>query len=279
MTELTKIVRKIIIAPSGTISVSALFDALSCPVCYHVILSPPVFQCENGHVVCCDCHKRLTVCHTCRQPQGEIRNRALESLMASFPYQCRFEIYGCEESMTKENLADHEKQCPFREVFYPSLAFTMELSLPKLMYVFFIMDEKKTSISLKVGKPETIKLPMNVIRPNDEWTPVHVRFNDEDFFFLFVERSGFYHAGILFAGSVEYANRYYCSIQFYKNRRQKLKNRISGKGLAISLEVDFAAAVKEANFEEGPLISCSKEQAAKFIKKNVLKAMVSIEKI
>ena len=45
-------------------------SALDCPVCYD-ILTPPIFQCANGHVICKDCIERLEEsghreCPTCR---------------------------------------------------------------------------------------------------------------------------------------------------------------------------------------------------------------------
>ena len=39
---------------------------LQCPVCLQAIKHVPVFQCQNGHVICKDCHPRLLACPVCR---------------------------------------------------------------------------------------------------------------------------------------------------------------------------------------------------------------------
>ena len=99
---------------SKTIQLSSLLEILECPVCCNVPRSPPVFQCSNGHMVCQDCRPKLAVCHSCREPQDEIRNRALERLLDIIPLECSFAKNGCNGSMTGENLHEHEKQCQFR---------------------------------------------------------------------------------------------------------------------------------------------------------------------
>ena len=41
-------------------------DLIECPVCFSTIVSPPIFQCYNGHIVCKDCHPKLESCLICR---------------------------------------------------------------------------------------------------------------------------------------------------------------------------------------------------------------------
>ena len=36
-----------------------LSEELECPVCLQLPRNPPIFQCENGHLICCDCHPKL----------------------------------------------------------------------------------------------------------------------------------------------------------------------------------------------------------------------------
>lgn len=42
-----------------------------------------IYQCEAGHVLCENCHKRLTQCAVCRGPLTSIRNRVLEHMAQS----------------------------------------------------------------------------------------------------------------------------------------------------------------------------------------------------
>jgi len=57
-------------------------EDLECPVCLLVPTNTPVYQCENGHLVCRGCHGKLTHCPTCRTPLGKIRNRAIEKVIS-----------------------------------------------------------------------------------------------------------------------------------------------------------------------------------------------------
>ena len=45
-------------------------DLLECPVCFQTIDSFPIDKCQNGHVVCKDCHPKLENCPICRDEKG-----------------------------------------------------------------------------------------------------------------------------------------------------------------------------------------------------------------
>ena len=53
-------------------------------------------------------------CGTCRQPLGNIRNRALEQLAACISLPCKFCDMGCDQSMTGVARERHERLCEFR---------------------------------------------------------------------------------------------------------------------------------------------------------------------
>ena len=55
---------------------------LECPVCLDVPNTSPVFQCDNGHLICCKCHPMLTTCPVCRIRLGYSRNLTSEKLIA-----------------------------------------------------------------------------------------------------------------------------------------------------------------------------------------------------
>ena len=42
-----------------------LSEELECPVCFQLPRNPPIFQCENGHLICCDCQPKVN--ETCPQ--------------------------------------------------------------------------------------------------------------------------------------------------------------------------------------------------------------------
>ena len=54
---------------------------LECPVCIEPLLSVPVHQCINGHVVCNGCIAKLNNCPICRNDSTLIRNLILEEIM------------------------------------------------------------------------------------------------------------------------------------------------------------------------------------------------------
>ena len=54
---------------------------LECPVCIEPLLSVPIHQCINGHVVCNDCIAKLNNCPICRNDSTLIRNLMLEEII------------------------------------------------------------------------------------------------------------------------------------------------------------------------------------------------------
>ena len=63
-------------------------DLLECPICFETIDSAPIYQCQNGHVVCKNCHPKLKTCAICRvdiikksKRDGPIRNLKLEEMV------------------------------------------------------------------------------------------------------------------------------------------------------------------------------------------------------
>ena len=63
-------------------------DLLECPICFETIDSVPIYQCQNGHVVCKNCHPKLKTCPICRvdiikksKRDGLIRNLKLEEMV------------------------------------------------------------------------------------------------------------------------------------------------------------------------------------------------------
>ena len=55
---------------------------LECPVCLSVPNTGPVFQCDNGHLICCKCRPKLIACPVCRIRLGYSRNLTSEKLIA-----------------------------------------------------------------------------------------------------------------------------------------------------------------------------------------------------
>ena len=61
-----------------------LEDILECPVCLEVPTSPPIFRCDNGHILCKDCRKNVTHCPNCRIVLGNKRCLTSEKIVRAF---------------------------------------------------------------------------------------------------------------------------------------------------------------------------------------------------
>uniref|UniRef100_A0A182XVG5 Uncharacterized protein n=1 Tax=Anopheles stephensi TaxID=30069 RepID=A0A182XVG5_ANOST len=74
-----------------TASMQTIVAALECPVCFDTI-PPPVFQCQNGHLVCSRCRVRAERCAICRE-----RYTVGRSLLAEQVYQSITEAFNLRE--------------------------------------------------------------------------------------------------------------------------------------------------------------------------------------
>ncbi|XP_053673809.1 uncharacterized protein LOC128724066 [Anopheles nili] len=74
-----------------TASLQTIVAALECPVCFDTI-PPPVFQCQNGHLVCARCRVRADRCAICRE-----RYTVGRSLLAEQVYRSITEAFNLRE--------------------------------------------------------------------------------------------------------------------------------------------------------------------------------------
>ena len=67
-----------------TLSLDDLKDFLECPICVTIPNRGPIYQCESGHIICKDCHSKLTKCPQCRNPLGKTRALQLEKIIEKY---------------------------------------------------------------------------------------------------------------------------------------------------------------------------------------------------
>ncbi|XP_065336755.1 E3 ubiquitin-protein ligase Siah2-like [Cloeon dipterum] len=91
---------------------------IKCPVCFDYIL-PPIFQCENGHVVCQICRTRR--CPTCQVPIENGIYATKEVLSETLGCPCQFRDNGCHLSLNHAEEDKHENQCPFIQINCPGV--------------------------------------------------------------------------------------------------------------------------------------------------------------
>ena len=54
-----------------------LKKALECPVCFYTPKTGPLYQCENGHIICSGCNGKVNKCPECRVDLPNVRIRCL----------------------------------------------------------------------------------------------------------------------------------------------------------------------------------------------------------
>lgn len=102
--------RRKTVKESPCLSINDVTDIFECVVCKDLPSTSYIYQCVNGHLLCADCHAKLTNCPICRVELGKIRSIAAEKMASKIPKPCTFEQQGCKEEMTEEQLRDHEKK-------------------------------------------------------------------------------------------------------------------------------------------------------------------------
>ncbi|CAL8133601.1 unnamed protein product [Orchesella dallaii] len=97
--------------------VSATKTYMECPICFE-ILTAPIYQCQNGHIICNNCINRIQFCGECRIPLGDsrIRNVALEYISQSMEVPCPNSTDGCLVLAIAGNLKNHMEVCDFRPI-------------------------------------------------------------------------------------------------------------------------------------------------------------------
>ncbi|XP_023226082.1 E3 ubiquitin-protein ligase SIAH1-like [Centruroides sculpturatus] len=98
----------------------AMIALFECPVCYS-FMSPPVYQCRMGHVLCSYCKVRVSSCPTCRGEMGNYRNLMLEKMSELVALPCKYRDNGCSELKVLSEKKGHEKYCSFKTCQCPSL--------------------------------------------------------------------------------------------------------------------------------------------------------------
>jgi hypothetical protein len=106
---------------------------LECNVCLYVPYSSPIYQCDNGHLLCKECYKKLSYCPCCRALLSKIRNRFAEKVQDKIPMKCKFAGYGCKEILPRKDLPSHAKECVYREVVCPNYYCGERVSLASIV--------------------------------------------------------------------------------------------------------------------------------------------------
>ena len=104
---------------SATQVLSNLKISIECPVCLSLPESTPIYQCENGHIICNACHQNMAECPQCRLPLGKNRNLLADSILEASTIPCPLAKHGCAARLQLERVDEHKQICSFREFSCP----------------------------------------------------------------------------------------------------------------------------------------------------------------
>ncbi|KZV42248.1 hypothetical protein F511_13347 [Dorcoceras hygrometricum] len=132
-------------------------DVLDCPICLEP-LSPPVYQCKNGHISCelC-CLKMKNKCGSCSSPIGYNRCRAIEKVIESVTIACKNTQHGCGETLSYSKKHDHEETCIYSPCDCPYYLCT-HVSISSSLYTHFATVHAHACRKFSFNKEFSIKV-------------------------------------------------------------------------------------------------------------------------
>ena len=88
-----------------------------CPNC-KIFMSPPIYQCEFGHVTCFDCTGYKSICLRCKKTKATFaRVLDLETISATNQLPCRWK--NCGRFLNCHEIREHERTCPHKRFKCP----------------------------------------------------------------------------------------------------------------------------------------------------------------
>ncbi|MQL92650.1 hypothetical protein Taro_025278 [Colocasia esculenta] len=124
-------------------------DVLDCPICFEE-LSPPIFQCYNGHIACSSCCSNVKDCPFCKS-MIVLRCLAVEKVMESVKVSCPYASSGCEQVINYVNIDVHKRMCAYSPCCCPTADCTFEGPMREL-YPHFIEGHRGCSVSFQYNR-------------------------------------------------------------------------------------------------------------------------------
>ncbi|KAF7059078.1 hypothetical protein CFC21_066026 [Triticum aestivum] len=162
-------------------------DVLDCPVC-STPLSPPIFQCKLGHLVCSPCRDKLPgkkkACSVCSKAVSR-RCHAMERVVESIVVPCSNAAHGCTAMMAGGEKAEHEEACPHAPCFCPEQGCGFAGTTEALLNHFDAEHEWPVT-AFKYAQPfdVPVKAGMHVLHGSEEYEEDED--DDSDLFLLHV---------------------------------------------------------------------------------------------
>ena len=220
--------------------------ALECPVCLTLPQETPIYQCENGHIVCKSCHPLLERCPQCRGSLGRNRNLFAESFLGTFSKECPFAKKGCSARILADNEENHKKACEYRELV--CLLATCDQLVPlRTMRSHLVSQHTSLVNDSAVNGHYTgkLKLKRGIPETRAQSPPSCISFNDQDFFFMKVtDATGFRHFWVYGAGTSDQLSRISFRIQFWS---EDGKLKVTSREPDVSIDKPKDEVIKDAD--------------------------------
>ena len=120
---------------------------IECPVCLSLPESTPIYQCENGHIICKSCRQSIETCPQCCKPLAYNRSLVAESFLEAFSKPCPFVKHGCDAKILPDHEEGHKKTCAYREVHCPIKVCGKRVSIHNVISHLQSEHNKKVSSS------------------------------------------------------------------------------------------------------------------------------------
>ena len=207
---------------------------LECPVCLSLPESIPIFQCENGHIICKSCHLSLDTCPQCRKPLGHNRSLVAESFLEAFSKPCPFAKHGCEAKILPDLEETHKKSCAYRVVPCP-VKFCSDIITIIHVKDHLQAEHAKQVIFADEPGHYTGKLNVkDVSKLGVRISPTFITLKGQNFIMMKIgSQTGLWHFWIYGVGQVEQMQNFNFELQFWTSDGS---SRISCKEVVVSID-------------------------------------------
>lgn len=204
--------------------IKSLFE---CPICFDYAV-PPIYQCQNGHLVCQSCSSKITHCPTCRVPVSEpsIRNLQLDRLANTFQFPCKYNFNGCLWKSYWFKKREHEEECEYISYSCPCPGTTCKWT-GLLTQVMPHLSEHHKSITRLSGE-DIVFLATDInLKGAVDWVMIQSCFNQN--FLLVLEKQEFktgqqqFFAVVQLIGSQKEAEKFKYKLELSNSYGGKLR--------------------------------------------------------
>jgi len=263
---------------------------LSCVLCKVTPLVGPLYGCGQGHVVCNSCQEKggvLLSCPKCHDQDIGHRLNVAESLLKkeiekNTLVECRYKVSGCELTVSKKKLFNHEQVCLFQTVKCPKALFSSGCSYYGPLCTIQEHGRNKHGLHQGVTEIERGVISSKMFDKNDVETccsdknnarfqPLELSLAENAIFYCYFERIAGRRLWFFFVrmyGSEDTANKYTASIglgpaNLDKQEREQATVKYTGK-------VAHYAMSKDEVRKGGLVLSVADEVILSFKKDNIL---------